>query len=470
MTLRSIVASKMPESIFERLRLLLIAVFAVGTLVAMGAAWLFSTTAATEAYDRLLLSAAAQISDAVQVDHGQITALPPDSVFETLAQSADDRFFFAVRAPNGDLLTGHPGLTVRRTPRQEGSVVFDTRHFAGTTMRTVTVYRLIASPTAKGWCSIVLAQSIDARHRLVVRLMVKIGALIFFVSAIGFAASLFAVRRALAPFDRIGRALAERRAQDTAPFQVESPRETQTLVDAINDALRRLNDRMSKLQGFTSVAAHQIRTPLSALSAQAELLLTDKTAGERVRRVNRLRKHIAALSRLTNQLLGQAMVSYRSERIPHHRVELIELTHQVLRDAIPESLDRDISVDIEATEAAIHVEGDRISLREALTNLVSNAVTHGARSLLRVRISTDQDNAVVSVADDGHGIDPALWDSVTQPFHSPRHEGAGAGLGLAIVADVAHAHGGRLAFARSEDGLFEIRLLIPVASGAREPT
>lgn len=459
----------MPDSIFGRLRMLLIAVFAVGTVIAMAGAWLFSTTAATEAYDRLLLSAAAQISDAIQVDHGRITALPPDAVFETLAQSTGDRFFFAVRAPDGTLLTGYPALTVGQPQPREGEAIWGTRDFAGATMRTVTVYRLIASPSANGWCSVLLAQGLEARHRLVVRLMIKIGALILFVCTIGFVASLVAVRKALTPFDRIGRALADRRAQDTGPLTVESPREIQGLVDAINDALRRLHDRMSRLQVFSGIAAHQIRTPLSALNAQTELFLTDKTAGARRLRVDRLRKHIAALSRLTNQLLGQAMVSYRSERIPHQRVELIELVHQVLRDAIPESIDRDISVEFAPLETALYVVGDGISLREALVNLVSNAVTHGARSLLRVQVIADHGDAVVSVADDGQGIEQGLWHSVTQPFHQPRHERDGAGLGLAIVADVARAHGGELVFAKDEDGLFKISLRVPLSVEVGHP-
>ena len=99
-----------PGSIRGRLRLLLGALFAVGGIVAMLAAWIFSATAATDAYDRLLISAAAQISESITVDHGQFSVLPPDSAFETLAQSQGDRFFFAVRAPDGRLLTGRPDL------------------------------------------------------------------------------------------------------------------------------------------------------------------------------------------------------------------------------------------------------------------------------------------------------------------------------------------------------------------------
>lgn len=464
MIMHSLPAVLIPDSIFGRIRLLLVGVFAVGAGVAMAAAWLFSTAAATDAYDRLLLSAAAQLSDAIQVEQGRVVALPPDSVFETLGQSTGDRFFFAVRAPDGELLTGHSTLTAATSALREGMPIFGQRDFAGAPMRTVILHRLIASPAVTGWCSIVVAQTLDARHQLVVRLMLKIGAIIIFIGATGYIASLFAVRRALAPFDLISNALAERRSQETAPLNIDSPRETRALVAAINHALQRLQDRMDKLQSFTSMAAHQIRTPLAALSAQTELLETDRTDSAREHRIERLRRHVATLSRLTHQLLGQAMVSYRSECVPHQRVDLIDLIHQVLRDAIPESLDRDLSVEFDPGDVPIYTDGDRISLREALVNLVSNAITHGAPSLLCVRVQVAGARAAISVADDGAGIDPARWESVSQPFQSPRSEDRGAGLGLAIAADVARAHGGELAFARAGDGLFEVRLILPVAS------
>ncbi|WP_126516735.1 sensor histidine kinase [Sphingobium amiense] len=452
----------MPDSIFGRLRLLLVAVFSVGAFIATMAAWTFSAAAAADAYDRLLLSAATQLSDAIGVEQGRITALPPDSVFETLSQSTGDRFFFAVRAPDGRVLDGYPDLKVASSAPGNEAAVFNTRNFAGASMRTVTIHRLIASPSGNGWCSVVVAQTLDARHRLVVRLMLKIGATILFVGTLGFIASLYAIGRALVPFDRIGDALAERRPQDTAPLVIESPREIQALVGAINEALRRLHDRMNKLQRFAGIAAHQIRTPLSALGAQTELLLTDRTSAARAKRVERLRKHIATLSRLTNQLLGHAMVSYRSERVPHEKVELVSLIHQVLRDAVPESLDRDISIDFAPIEKELYVEGDAISLREALVNLVSNAVLHGAASLLSVRLTAEEKHAAIAVLDDGPGIPAQLWPSVVQPFHAVREEGEGVGLGLAIVADIARAHGGELMFGRDEKGLFSIGFTVPL--------
>jgi two-component system sensor histidine kinase TctE len=453
----------LPNSIFGRLRLVLITVFVVGALGALLAAWDFSVTAATDAYDRLLISSATQISEAIAVDQHGLSVLPPDSAFETLGQSEGDRFYYAVRGPDGSLLTGDPRLRPATGSLRDGPPTFGYIKADGDRMRTITIFRLIASPTGSGWCSVVVAQSLHARSRLVNRLMLRIGAVILFVGALGFLASMGAVRRALRPFDRIGSALAARRSQDTGPLEVDSPRETQALVETINAAFQRLDERLNKLQNFAGVAAHQIRTPLAALGAQAELLLSDKTRQARSTRVERIRTHVSTLSRLTNQLLGQALVSYRADRIPHERVELTELIQRVLRDAIPESLDRDLAVEFEPPQSSVHVWGDPVTLREALANLVGNAVTHGAASRLRVQIQMDQESARVLIADDGPGIPSSLWNDALRPFSISRTQRAGAGLGLSIAAEVAQAHGGKLDFGHSADGLFQIALSLPCA-------
>lgn len=453
-----------PYSIFDRLRLLLTVVFALGGVAAMVAAWFFSASAATDAYDRLLVSAATQISGGIGVDRGRVTVIPPDSAFETLAQSDGDRFFFAVRGPTGALLTGYESLPLTHDRPPDGIPQLDYLQHGGARVRVVTLYRLVASPTVNGWYSVVVAQTLDARKRMVVRLMAKIGGLIIFVGALGYFASLQAARRALLPFDRIGRALAARRSHATEPLAVESPRETQALVEAINTAFHHLNERMTRLEGFAGIAAHQIRTPLAAIGAQTELLLSDKTQGARANRIERIRTHVAKLSRLTNQLLGQTMVSYRAGRIPHQPLSVVDLVRQVVRDAVPEWIERDLLVDVDAPNAPVFALGDKLMLREALVNLVSNAVTHGATSLLIVRVRADDSHVTISIEDDGPGIPPELWDSASRPFHMPRVERDGAGLGLSIAADAARDHGSQLIFARKADGLFSISMTLKQVS------
>ena len=450
-------------SVFDRLRLLLAAVFTVGSAVALAAAWFFSNTAANETYDRLLISAAVQIAERVGVEQTQVSAAPPDAAFETLALARNDRVFYAVRDPQGRLVTGHPIV-----PRPLDGTELDRPRIGedrvrGLAVRTATVGRYVTTPAGGGWASIVVAQTRQARDALALSLMAKIGGLIVFVSALGYVAALTAARRALMPLSRIEHALADRDVQDVTPLDVASPRETQALVDAINLVMARFADRMAKLHAFVGFAAHQIRTPIAALMAQVELLENDRGQAARQARAERMRERLMELGRLTNQLLGHAMIVYRADAVPHAPVDLVEAARGALREGVPLALDRDLTVMLHAEAETVIVQGDDMSLRDGLTNLVNNAAMHGAPTRLEVTVGVAGEHAFVRVFDDGPGIAEPDWAATLTPFTAPRTGRSGAGLGLSIAHEIAVGHGGRVAFRRPEGGGFEVSMLLPRA-------
>lgn len=452
-----------PASIFGRLRLLLAVLFLVGAAAALGAAWLFSTAAAAEAYDRLLISAAVQIAESIQAEQGDLIAIPPDSAFETLALSENDRFFYAVHDYKGALMTGNSDLPLVAPTRRWRTPHLEYDRYAGADVRAVALDHFVAVPNGHGWSRVVVAETLEARHLMAIHLMEKIAAIVLFVSGLGFVASLEAARRALLPLDRIGHALAQRSSHDLAPLKVDSPRETAGLIQAINDTMAKLNERMAKLQAFAAVAAHQIRTPLAAISAQAELLTLDRTAPARRQRIERLRANVAKLSRVTNQLLGQAMISYRADTVPHQQVNLVDLIRNVVHETVPMSLDRDLALEMPSDVGPVEVRGDALSLREAFANLIDNAVAHGSPTTLRVRIDADADGDAVRVvvADDGPGFAREFWEAAHLPFQVPRTERGGAGMGISIASEIARAHGGRLTFGYAADGYFEAVMELP---------
>jgi two-component system sensor histidine kinase TctE len=112
--------------------------------------------------------------------------------------------------------------------------------------------------------------------------------------------------------------------------------------------------------------------------------------------------------------------------------------------------------------------GDPVGLREGLTNLVNNAVTHGTHSTLNVRVGATGEEAFVAVFDDGPGIPKELWETAMRPFTVARGARGGAGLGLSIANEIARAHGGRMVFALPEGGGFEVRMILPRGAGTGE--
>jgi two-component system sensor histidine kinase TctE len=211
------------------------------------------------------------------------------------------------------------------------------------------------------------------------------------------------------------------------------------------------------MERFIADAAHQIRTPLTALASQVDLLAS---AGEQDREQHqrRVQERTAQLSRLTNQLLNHAMVIHRAEVVSFGKVDLCRLAGEALIHAVPLSVDRDILIGLDAPPHPVHIQGDEVSLREALSNLLHNAVKHGACSRLDIELSENDAWAVLAVIDDGPGIPQAEWEQAKLPFYSSAD--TGSGLGLAIVNDVVKGHGGRLEF-ECRGGSFAAIIYLP---------
>ena len=445
------------------------------TALALGAvAASYARAAADGAYDRLLVAAALQIVESVYTVDGVLHVDPPFSAFETLALAADDRVFYAVAGTDGTVLTGYDDLPalLRGEPAGGLPALGDAR-FLGAPVRTVAVRRYVPDAATPGWVRVALAQTNEARGALARDLTVKALALLAVMMLLGFLAALFAVRVALAPLARVERSMRARDPKDLAPIGVETPREIAALVGAIDGFTERLGRHLALLQRFVAEASHQIRTPLAALSSQVDLLVwAERGAGaeaeERRARLMRVRARARELARLTNQLLDHAMVSHRVEAVRFTPVDLADLARGILR-GIAGTLEREIDLAYDGPDEPVRVLGEALSLREAVANLVGNALKHGARTRLEIAVRQQDGFSEIAVIDDGPGIPEADWARVRRPFEGSGRRGAdegglkGAGLGLAIAEDVVRAHRGTMGFSVLPDGCFAVTLTIPAA-------
>ena len=445
------------RSLYSRIIAVMAAMLGIGAVTLGAAAWFYARIAADEAYDRLLVGAALQIAESIHAQDGVVSVDPPVSAFETLSLSQNDRIFYKVTDPRGAVLTGYEDFAspakLERAVRQP---VIDDGEYRGFPVRIAAVGRYIADPAASGWAVVTLGQTREARRSLARDLTVKALLLVLAMIALAFVGVLFAVRRALTPLMRIETALRARDPKDLSALEVETPREIHALVVSINHFMDRLAGRIALMQRFIADAAHQIRTPLTALASQLDLVSSESGGERREQHLARVRERTAELGRLTNQLLSHAMVIHRAEVARFEPVDLAALARQALANAVPLSLDRDLDIAFDAPPDPVAIRGDAVSLREALSNVIHNALKHGARTKLHVRVSSDARHTAVEVIDDGPGIPPSEWQRAQEPFHT--QGGTGSGLGLAIAGDVVRAHGGELLFRERTEGGFAVIL------------
>ena len=198
-----------------------------------------------------------------------------------------------------------------------------------------------------------------------------------------------------------------------------------------------------------------IRTPLAALDAQVEVLRAAPASPRRDEILGRIRDRTTELGRLISQLLDHAMVIHRMDFAQTAAVNLNVLAKSVLAKSVPLSMPREVDIAFAPAAIEVQIDGDAVSLSEALANLIDNALTHGARSRLLVSVGADDDMAWIEVADDGEGFAEPAADLI-RPF-AKGFASQGSGLGLAIAADVARAHRGRLTVSH-DAGFTRVRL------------
>jgi signal transduction histidine kinase len=214
-------------------------------------------------------------------------------------------------------------------------------------------------------------------------------------------------------------------------------------------AVRPLGAALALQRRFVADASHELRTPLTVLLTRAQLLrrhIDRVAAPDQVREVDQLVRDARVLGDVVSDLLLSAELAHRPQ--VGEPVDVVSLAEAVTTSLQPLAAESGVELTVTVpTGRALTAQGAAPALRRALTALVDNAIAHTASGgHVRIEVEAGGDAVVLSVRDDGEGFDPEANDQVRQRFSRGTVEGAGRrfGLGLALVDEVARAHGGVL--------------------------
>ena len=291
-------------------------------------------------------------------------------------------------------------------------------------------------------------------------------ALVFGVAAV---LLIVALRRGLAPLDRTAADVAARSANSLAPIDTTHlPREIAPLVLALNGLMQRQAESLQVRQRFVADAAHELRTPITALRLQLQLLQGTADDTSRQTAVGALRAGIDRAQHLVEQLLDLSRAEPGARPEPFRRLELAPLAQSAVTrfNDKAESRGIDLGARIDSPGA---LTGDAEQLRVLLDNLVGNALRFTPRDgVVDVVVAAADGCAVLRVIDDGPGIPAEARNQVFERFHrapgvAPAHAGeSGSGLGLAIVKAIAEAHGAQVTLHTGRQGRgLEVRVVFP---------
>lgn len=432
-------------SIRRTLLLYLGALSLLGAVALFFAARDYGQRAANRSYDHLLVSSALSIVDSVALADGQWQVDLPYAALDLLAMAPEDRVFYRVFDARERTITGYDDLPKAPSlPRASAAPRLFDAFYSGEQVRFAVVARRVSSAAAQDEVWVQVGQTRRAREALAQDVVLHALVAIAVLSLLSLALVWLGVYRALRPLQRIERDLSRREPSELKPLALAAPQEMHQMVAALNRFMARLASSNETLRAFMAEAAHQMRTPLAALRAQAQLALDDDDPRDMRRSLEAIERNATHMSRLLNQLLSDASVIHRANLQRYASVDLAEVVHQALHEALPQSQPRPRVQLAIASEPAM-VRGDALLLREAIKNLIDNAGKYGGDGALQVALTCEARDCVVTVADHGPGIAAADAERVFERF--ARGEGAaagGAGLGLAIVKRVVDSHGGRI--------------------------
>ena len=277
-----------------------------------------------------------------------------------------------------------------------------------------------------------------------------------------------ALRRGLKPFDRAADHIAGRSAVSLEPIApVGMPREIHPLIRSINDLMQRLADAFSAQRRFVADAAHELRSPITALRLQLQLLERAGDEAARQHALADLKAGIERSQRLIEQLLNLSGIEPDGPKGALQQVDLGELARDAVGRCSVVAEHHGIDLGAEASEA-VAAMADRRQLEVLLDNLIGNAIKYvHPGGTVDVRVCRIDGRPALQVIDDGPGIPPAERERVFDRFHrgeesqsDPRH--SGSGLGLAIVKAIAQRHDAtvELHTAPAGQGL-EVRVVFP---------
>ena len=346
----------------------------------------------------------------------------------------------------------------RLSPREEG--------FADTTLDGRR-WRVFSAWTPDRRYLVQVAERYSARSEIAETVVEHVVIPMAFVVPVLAAAIWFAVWRTLAPLREAGAQVAGRDPARLDPVQAfTAPVEIEPLLDELNRLFARVNEMLDSEKRFTSYAAHELRTPLAALRAQAQVAHRASDETERARALELVMAGCDRAAHLVEQLLSLARAQPGLGLQQPLDCDLADIAADAIALIAPLAVAKSVDVAL-VRKAAQRVRGDPALLDTLVRNLVDNAVRYSRpNTAVTVEVADAARGVALVVQDEGPGVAEAERDRMWEPFWRAAGSGEpGSGLGLSIVRRIADLHKATLTAASGANGRgLRVTVVFPAAA------
>ena len=401
---------------------------------------------ANTAYDRMLVTTAYSIGDALRIEDGQLSASVSYAALEVYEAEYSTRMIYQISDLAGEFIAGDRDLPAYRRrvdnkPQAPSLLEIYEDAYGSAQVRIAVVFQPVVSGAENGSALIQIAEPMENRtsvaRNILLGTLVRQTLLVLVVSVV----TIVVVNRALRPLAELKQQLDTRRDEDLSPMDTSgSPRELQPFMAALNQLMARLQRLLGLQQRFVSDASHQLRTPLAVLKAQVQSGLRGDAPPEVV--IREIAGTVDRATNLANQLLSLAKVEQLRGKGVRERCNVSALAQEVAIELSPLISEKNLDFEFDGKDAWIR--GHPWMISELMANLLNNAIRHTPPDgRLGVRIREKGTAVILHVWDSGQGIPPDLETRFFEPF-AASHSSKGGGLGLTICAEIADSMSAQL--------------------------
>ena len=428
--------------------------------ISLALTWLVAQGLANKPFDRALVYNVQALAQQVKLGPDKTVQFSlPQPASELLRADETDLVYYQVRGAQDEHLSGERDLPLPKPNEPKGSsyeVHIRDDEMRGLEVRVAyTWIRLDAE--GKRPALVQVAETREKRSVLAAEIIKGVMLPQFALLPLAVLLVWLALVRGIKPLSELEERIRARKPDDLSPLDDRAvPLEVAPLVSSVNDLLTRLKDSLATQKRFLANAAHQLKTPLAGLRMQADLAQREETDAEALKQsLKQIGRASVRATHTVNQLLALARAEDSGRAMALHPCNLVEIAMDAVRDQLPRAMDRHIDLGYEGAAAdtpGVTLQGNRTLLKEAISNLLDNALNYTPSSaaqpgVITARVVADPFGQVLvlQVEDSGPGILPAERELVLQPFYRALGTQVdGSGLGLPIVNEIMKQHQGEI--------------------------
>ncbi len=370
-----------------------------------------------------------------------------------------DKFNFQVWTNGGKLLLH--SSTAPKVPLTSETDGFSDKKIADQNWRVFTSYN------DKAGIRTVLAERYDTRNELGHRIAQDDLYIMLLTFPLSGLLIWIIIGRGLDSLEKVAEEVANRAPTHLEPVDLhEVPEEIKPVIDELNKLFYRLKEGFEREKRFAADAAHELRTPLAALKAQAQVALNSSDIEEKNHALQKLIASVNRSTHIVQQLLTMSrLVPEATSLNDDDDVNLGKLTREMLAMLAPSAVEKQIELEFESDDKIPRINGNPTALGILIRNLVDNAIRYcGENGRVIVRLLKQNNELVLEVSDNGPGIPPELQARVFERFFRVLgNKSPGSGLGLAIVQQICDLHGGRVVLDSPKTGTgLIVRVYLPI--------